>query len=32
MNENAKRKPASGWINLAVDYGPLLVFFLTYRA
>jgi len=24
-------KPKSSWINLAVDYGPLLVFFLTYR-
>ncbi len=26
------RKPKSGWINLLVDYGPLMVFFLTYRA
>lgn len=26
------RKPKSGWINLLVDYGPLLAFFLTYRA
>lgn len=25
-------KPKSSWINLAVDYGPLLVFFLAYRA
>jgi len=25
------RKPRSGWVNVAVDYGPLLVFFLTYR-
>lgn len=25
------RKPRSSWINLAVDYGPLLVFFLAYR-
>jgi intracellular septation protein len=25
------KKPKSGWINLLVDYGPLLVFFLTYR-
>ncbi len=24
-------KPKSSWINLAVDYGPLLVFFLAYR-
>jgi intracellular septation protein len=23
--------PKSSWINLAVDYGPLLVFFLAYR-
>lgn len=27
----AKKKPKSGWINLLVDYGPLLVFFLVYR-
>ncbi|RDC60320.1 putative intracellular septation protein [Alteripontixanthobacter maritimus] len=25
-------KPASGWVNILVDYGPLLVFFLTYRS
>jgi intracellular septation protein len=25
------KKPASGWINVAVDYGPLLVFFLAYK-
>jgi intracellular septation protein len=25
------KKPKSGWVNLLVDYGPLLVFFLTYR-
>ncbi|OYU34887.1 inner membrane-spanning protein YciB [Novosphingobium sp. PASSN1] len=30
MNEPAA-KPKSSWINLAVDYGPLLVFFLAYR-
>ncbi|GAM07092.1 inner membrane-spanning protein YciB [Novosphingobium sp. MBES04] len=24
-------KPKSSWINLVVDFGPLLVFFLTYR-
>ena len=24
-------KAASGWINVAVDYGPLLVFFLAYK-
>ena len=28
----AAEKPKSGWLNLLVDYGPLLVFFLTYRA
>jgi intracellular septation protein len=26
----AKRKP-SGWLNLLVDYGPILVFFVTYK-
>ncbi len=26
-----KAKPKSSWVNLAVDYGPLLVFFLAYR-
>ena len=25
------RKPKSGWLNVLVDYAPLLVFFLTYR-
>lgn len=25
------KKPKSGWVNILVDYGPLLVFFLTYR-
>ncbi|MCX7864319.1 MAG: septation protein IspZ [Novosphingobium sp.] len=25
------RKPKSSWINLLIDFGPLLVFFLTYR-
>ena len=29
--EPAQQKPKSGWVNVAVDYGPLLVFFLTYR-
>src|SRR5690606_8669351 len=24
-------KPAASWINLLVDFGPLLVFFATYR-
>ncbi|MBN8483232.1 MAG: septation protein IspZ [Sphingomonadales bacterium] len=27
----AKEKPKSGWLNLLVDYGPVLVFFLVYR-
>ncbi len=27
----ATNKPKSGWLNVAVDYGPLLVFFLTYK-
>jgi len=27
----ASEKPRSSWINLIVDFGPLLVFFLTYR-
>ena len=27
----SEKKPKSGWINVAVDYGPLLVFFLVYR-
>lgn len=26
----AKKKPA-GWLNMVVDYGPILVFFLVYR-
>lgn len=27
----AAKKPKSGWLNLVVDYGPVLVFFLVYR-
>ena len=27
----ADQKPKSGWLNVAVDYGPLLVFFLVYK-
>ncbi len=30
MAEQPARKPA-GWLNLLVDYGPILVFFLVYR-
>lgn len=26
-----KAKPKSGWLNLVVDYGPVVVFFLLYR-
>ncbi|SMC47022.1 inner membrane-spanning protein YciB [Novosphingobium sp. B1] len=28
---STKAKPKSSWVNLLVDYGPLLVFFLAYR-
>jgi intracellular septation protein len=31
MNAAVKPKPKSGWLNLVVDYGPVLVFFLVYR-
>ena len=31
MAQAQGKKPKSGWINILVDYGPLLVFFLTYR-
>jgi intracellular septation protein len=27
----APERPKSSWINLVIDFGPLLVFFLTYR-
>ena len=27
----SESKPKSSWVNLLVDYGPLLVFFLVYR-
>ena len=30
-NETDTKKAKSGWLNLLVDYGPLLVFFLAYR-
>ena len=30
MMAEAQRKP-SGWLNLLVDYGPILVFFVTYK-
>ncbi len=28
---DAPTKPKSGWLNLVVDYGPVLVFFASYR-
>ncbi len=31
MSEAVKPKPKSGWLNLVVDYGPVVVFFLVYR-
>lgn len=31
MADPVPQKAKSGWLNVAVDYGPLLVFFLTYR-
>lgn len=31
MTEAVEKKPKSGLLNLLVDYGPVLVFFLVYR-
>ena len=31
MAEEIPKKRKSGWLNVAVDYGPLLVFFLVYK-
>jgi intracellular septation protein len=31
MAEAAAKKKPSGWLNLVVDYGPILVFFLVYK-
>ena len=31
MTDVAAKKPKSGWVNVLVDYGPLLVFFFAYR-
>jgi len=31
MAEEQPKKRKSGWTNVLVDYGPLIVFFLTYR-
>ena len=30
MNPETKKRP-SGWLNVAVDYGPILVFFAVYK-
>ena len=29
--EVAEKKPKAGWLNIVVDYGPVVVFFLIYR-
>lgn len=31
MTVAANQRPKSGWLNLVVDYGPVVVFFLVYR-
>lgn len=31
MSENSAAKPKSSWLNLAVDYGPVIVFFAVYK-
>jgi intracellular septation protein len=31
MSDDVPAKPKSTWLNLVVDYGPVLVFFLVYR-
>src|SRR5690606_6621149 len=31
MAENASEKPKSGWLNLLIDWGPVLTFFGIYR-
>jgi intracellular septation protein len=31
MSETAPRKKPSAWLNLAIDYGPVLAFFIAYR-
>lgn len=31
MTDSKTEKPKSSWINLLVDFGPLLVFFIAYR-
>jgi intracellular septation protein len=29
--DQAAKKPKTGWLNLLVDYGPVLVFFIVYK-
>ncbi len=29
--QSPPKKPKSSWLNLAIDYGPLLIFFIAYR-
>ncbi|MEO5708162.1 MAG: inner membrane-spanning protein YciB [Alteraurantiacibacter sp.] len=31
MTDRPAKKKGSGWLNVAIDYGPLLVFFLSYK-
>ncbi len=31
MTDSAKPKPKTGWLNILVDYGPLLVFLGVYK-
>ena len=31
MADTETKKPKSGWINILVDWGPVLIFFGTYR-
>lgn len=31
MTEEMNKKPANGWLNVVIDYGPLLIFLGVYR-
>jgi intracellular septation protein len=31
MNSVPDKKPKAGWLNLVVDYGPVLLFFMVYK-
>lgn len=31
MSEDSAKKKPAGWLNMVVDYGPILVFFLVYK-